>query len=156
MKKSMLLVAAMFSIAVMFTSCKETKKEEAKTESHENHEHEKGEMASDDAYQCPMDCEKGKTYGKEGSCPVCKMDLKAQKGDSDTQHAEGCKCKEGGECKCEDGKCQCKAETTSAEKECAKCEPGKCTCKDEAKKEAVLAPTKGCSSKCASKCGSKA
>jgi len=29
-----------------------------------------------DAYQCPMDCEKGKTYKEEGSCPVCKMDLK--------------------------------------------------------------------------------
>ena len=29
-----------------------------------------------DAYQCPMDCEKGKTYAKPGSCPVCKMDLK--------------------------------------------------------------------------------
>jgi len=132
MKKSMLLVAAIFSIAVMFTSCKETKKEEAKTESHENHDHENGEMASHDAYQCPMDCEKGKTYEKEGSCPVCKMDLKAQKADSDAEHAEGCKCKEGGECKCEDGKCECKAETASMEKECSKCEPGKCTCKGEA------------------------
>jgi hypothetical protein len=29
-----------------------------------------------DAYQCPMDCEDGKTYEKEGNCPVCKMDLK--------------------------------------------------------------------------------
>jgi protein SCO1/2 len=27
-------------------------------------------------YQCPMQCEVGKTYHKEGSCPVCKMDLK--------------------------------------------------------------------------------
>jgi hypothetical protein len=26
-------------------------------------------------YQCPMDCEKGKTYEKEGKCPVCGMDL---------------------------------------------------------------------------------
>ena len=26
-------------------------------------------------YQCPMDCEKGKTYEEKGSCPVCKMDL---------------------------------------------------------------------------------
>lgn len=23
-----------------------------------------------------MDCEEGKTYEEEGSCPVCKMDLK--------------------------------------------------------------------------------
>ncbi len=26
-------------------------------------------------YQCPMDCEKGKTYDKPGKCPVCEMDL---------------------------------------------------------------------------------
>ena len=38
-------------------------------------------------YQCPMDCEKGKTYEKEGSCPVCKMDLKAAK---HTKKAKGC------------------------------------------------------------------
>lgn len=28
-----------------------------------------------EVYQCPMDCEKGKTYEKEGKCPVCGMDL---------------------------------------------------------------------------------
>ncbi|WP_296383059.1 SCO family protein [Winogradskyella sp.] len=28
-------------------------------------------------YQCPMQCESDKTYSKTGSCPVCKMDLKA-------------------------------------------------------------------------------
>ena len=26
-------------------------------------------------YQCPMDCEKGKTYSQPGQCPVCGMDL---------------------------------------------------------------------------------
>lgn len=26
-------------------------------------------------YQCPMDCEKGKTYDKAGQCPECNMDL---------------------------------------------------------------------------------
>lgn len=26
-------------------------------------------------YQCPMDCESGKTYDKPGQCPVCEMDL---------------------------------------------------------------------------------
>ena len=26
-------------------------------------------------YQCPMDCEEGKTYDKPGKCPVCEMDL---------------------------------------------------------------------------------
>ncbi len=28
-------------------------------------------------YQCPMQCEDTKTYNKAGSCPICKMDLKA-------------------------------------------------------------------------------
>ena len=28
------------------------------------------------AYQCPMKCEGEKTYGEEGACPKCKMDLK--------------------------------------------------------------------------------
>ena len=28
------------------------------------------------AFQCPMKCEGDKTYTEEGSCPVCKMDLK--------------------------------------------------------------------------------
>lgn len=28
------------------------------------------------AYQCPMDCEKGKVYTEPGKCPVCEMDLK--------------------------------------------------------------------------------
>ncbi len=26
-------------------------------------------------YQCPMDCESGKTYADAGKCPVCGMDL---------------------------------------------------------------------------------
>jgi hypothetical protein len=26
-------------------------------------------------YQCPMDCEKGKTYAQAGKCPVCEMEL---------------------------------------------------------------------------------
>jgi hypothetical protein len=26
-------------------------------------------------YQCPMDCEKGKTYDKPGQCSVCGMDF---------------------------------------------------------------------------------
>lgn len=29
------------------------------------------------AWQCPMKCEGEKTYPQPGSCPVCKMDLKA-------------------------------------------------------------------------------
>ena len=32
-------------------------------------------QVSNAVYQCPMDCEKGKTYDKPGKCPVCGMDL---------------------------------------------------------------------------------
>lgn len=35
-------------------------------------------------YQCPMQCEGNKTYSKEGSCPICKMDLKQLEGTSKT------------------------------------------------------------------------
>ncbi|MFD0760802.1 heavy metal-binding domain-containing protein [Lutibacter aestuarii] len=133
MKKSILAVVAIFSFMVVFTSCKETKKSEVKEETHmENHEHKDGEehkMSSNDVFQCPMDCEKGKTYDEKGSCPVCKMDLKIKSGDTDMEHAEGCKCKEGGECKCEEGKCECKTEVASKEMDCTKCEEGKCECK---------------------------
>ncbi|MFP5436733.1 MAG: heavy metal-binding domain-containing protein [Bacteroidia bacterium] len=27
------------------------------------------------AYECPMNCEKGKVYEKQGNCPVCNMKL---------------------------------------------------------------------------------
>ncbi|HKJ06978.1 MAG TPA: heavy metal-binding domain-containing protein, partial [Flavobacteriaceae bacterium] len=112
MKKSILIIAILLG-TVFFTSCKETKKEEANSElhehdgvMHEDHDHEK--MA--EVYQCPMDCEEGKTYAEEGNCPVCKMDLKEKKVDMDSMHAEDCKCMADGECKCEDGKCKCKDE----------------------------------------------
>lgn len=79
MKKSIFVFVAIFSFTVFFTACNETKKEEAKEEinmeNHEGHDHSSEKMASN-VYQCPMDCEKGKTYEVAGSCPVCKMDLK--------------------------------------------------------------------------------
>jgi hypothetical protein len=28
-----------------------------------------------DSFQCPMDCEMGKFYHQNGSCPVCEMDM---------------------------------------------------------------------------------
>ncbi len=34
------------------------------------------ESKSQETYQCPMKCEGDKIYIEEGSCPVCKMDLK--------------------------------------------------------------------------------
>lgn len=130
MKKSILIFAAIFSFAILFTACKEIKKEEVKEEvkieNHNGHEHEKGEISSS-VYQCPMDCENGKTYEVAGTCPVCKMDLKEIA--KETAHIEGCKCVADGACKCEAGKCTCKTEMAS--RECKKCESGKCTCKGE-------------------------
>jgi len=34
-----------------------------------------GAATASKTYQCPMDCEHGKTYPTKGICPVCKMDL---------------------------------------------------------------------------------
>lgn len=130
MKKSILIFLAIFSFAIFFTACKETKKEEVKeevkTESHEGHDHEEGEITSG-VYQCPMDCEKGKTYEVAGTCPVCKMDLKEIS--NETAHVEGCECVASGTCKCEEGKCICKAEMVSNVSEKSKCGSGKCACK---------------------------
>ncbi|MCF6350426.1 MAG: hypothetical protein L3J23_05275 [Flavobacteriaceae bacterium] len=67
MKKALLVLALIFAVSFTVTSCKKDKKEEVKEE-----------MATV-IYQCPMDCEKGKSYTKEGSCPVCKMALKEKK-----------------------------------------------------------------------------
>ena len=39
-------------------------------------------------YQCPMDCEKGKTFDKASSCSVCGMELKAVEVRSEVEHGE--------------------------------------------------------------------
>jgi len=41
-------------------------------------------MTSKALYQCPMNCEEGKSYVKKGSCPVCKMNLKPKEVDMDS------------------------------------------------------------------------
>lgn len=78
MKKPILLLALCLSFAVVFTSCKGEKKEEhvEETEVHESQAADKADIAMNNAYQCPMDCEEGKTYEAEGKCPVCEMALK--------------------------------------------------------------------------------
>ena len=76
MKKIILTLAIIVAVGFTFTSCKKDKKEEVKTEATE-------EMASNVVYQCPMDCEKGKSYTENGNCPVCKMDLKGKEVDMD-------------------------------------------------------------------------
>ncbi len=60
-KLSIVLVLSITGIA--FTSCGES------TNSNQTE-------TAQATYACPMDCEKGKTYSEEGSCPVCGMDLK--------------------------------------------------------------------------------
>jgi len=106
-KKLILTLAIVMVASFTFTSCKSDKKEEVKTE-------EKADMASNELYQCPMDCEDGKSYTEAGSCPVCKMDLKAKTVDMDSddhkKHDDSCTCKKGGECKCEAGECKCMAD----------------------------------------------
>lgn len=60
MKKSIILsLIVLFTISLL-NSCKEIPSKDGK------------EMA----YQCPMKCEGDKVYPTEGSCPVCKMDIK--------------------------------------------------------------------------------
>lgn len=49
-------------------SCGNSAEKNSAIEESHNHEHAK--------YQCPMDCEEGKTYDEEGKCPVCGMELK--------------------------------------------------------------------------------
>lgn len=78
-------------------------------------------VASNDVvYQCPMDCEKGKTYKEAASCPVCKMDLKAKEGKKscckgkDKAESKG---KKKAECKSKkEGKSCCKGKDKAEEK----------------------------------------
>lgn len=74
MRHLILICFAVFSLTII--SCKGEHKEQ---------EGEHKEMAMTDQYQCPMDCEKGKTYDKDGQCPVCKMDLKKKEIKSEAQ-----------------------------------------------------------------------
>lgn len=101
MKKKILVFAICFSVSFIITSCKKEKKEEISTEEiitedfeeveiikeevTEAQEVETKEMASNILYQCPMDCEKGKSYSEEGSCPVCKMNLTPKEVDMNSE-----------------------------------------------------------------------
>ncbi|MDX5585437.1 MAG: heavy metal-binding domain-containing protein [Aureibaculum sp.] len=76
MKKTILTLAIIIAVGFTFTSCKNDKKEEVKVEDVKTVVEQ--EMASNVVYQCPMDCEKGKSYTDKGNCPVCKMDLKSK------------------------------------------------------------------------------
>ncbi len=67
MKKVILSIAIVFALAITVTSCKKESKATTTTKA-----------VATEVYQCPMDCEKGKSYTKAGSCPFCKMDLKSK------------------------------------------------------------------------------
>lgn len=53
-----------FAVSVTFIACKTENKEVS------------SDKKEDIKYQCPMKCEKEKTYDKEGKCPVCEMKLR--------------------------------------------------------------------------------
>ncbi|MDX1830346.1 MAG: heavy metal-binding domain-containing protein [Lutibacter sp.] len=158
MKKITIALVAIFSVAVITISCnkaakKESGKEEVKIEKQEMDNHD--EMANV-VYQCPMDCEHGKTYDKEGNCPVCNMKLRSFKSDdldnktsadstgvSSVMNCKNCKgkmacksdamtCKGKMNCKSDmacKGKMNCKSEMAANKKTCAKCNTDKSTCK---------------------------
>lgn len=93
MKKLILMLSVCFTVAMV--SCKETDKKtdaNADTEMNETHAADQADMAMNAEYQCPMDCEEGKTYDTAGACPVCGMDLKEVEkedaDDNDESHTE--------------------------------------------------------------------
>jgi len=92
MKNVLLILALMLSVSVVLVSCKGDKKaHKEESELHEDHAADKADIAMNMVYQCPMDCEEGKTYEEEGNCPVCKMALKkveSEHNDNDNNHDE--------------------------------------------------------------------
>jgi len=55
--KVILATTLLFSGSLVMNSCSE------------------GIQSTEQVFQCPMDCEKGKTYTENSGCPICKMDL---------------------------------------------------------------------------------
>ena len=79
MSKSILIITLGLFIGT-FTACgpKETKTEtteQVEVTTTTTTDTTSMKVAEKVVYQCPMDCEKGKTYEVMGICPVCKMDL---------------------------------------------------------------------------------
>ncbi|WP_052188101.1 heavy metal-binding domain-containing protein [Cellulophaga sp. Hel_I_12] len=113
-------IITLFVFSILFmTSCKEAKTESTKEENQETAM----------VYQCPMDCELGKTYDEPGTCPVCKMDLKAVGGET----AMSCKMHKDGECDCNKEQQGKHHSSENGEKvACAMHEDGNCTCEGDA------------------------
>lgn len=76
-KKIVVLIAAAFFGGMALVSCG--------GEESQNHDAEQHDHSSHAQYQCPMDCEHGKTYEEAGQCPVCKMDLEEVKDESNQE-----------------------------------------------------------------------
>ena len=91
-------------LVIFNTSCKEEKKAAPKaSETEIQTEETKGELTAEARYQCPMDCEDGKTHVEPGSCPVCGMALKPIAKETAmvcTMHADG-------KCTCDKENCTC-------------------------------------------------
>ena len=107
-------------ILVAFTACKD-KKSETKEES-------ASEVVAEARYQCPMNCEDGKTYDHAGTCPVCKMELTLVNKDNAKMT-----CSMDKDGKCSNANCEMHAEKM----ECTMDKDGKCSnanCKKHAEK----------------------
>jgi hypothetical protein len=75
MKKVILIIALVFLVNVTFNACRSENKD-TKIEQVSSGENKDLELAK---YQCPMKCEKDKTYQKKGKCPICEMELRKDK-----------------------------------------------------------------------------
>ncbi|PZR22333.1 MAG: hypothetical protein DI539_05845 [Flavobacterium psychrophilum] len=92
--KRIIIIFALAIATTGFIACngKEEKKDATEHVGHDHsegdgHDHDKGDSHDHElAYQCPMDCEKGKTYDAKGKCPVCEMELKQIHTDSHEGH----------------------------------------------------------------------
>lgn len=92
MKRVVLGMLMVVAFGLVLSNCKDKKEAEKKVEEKVMEaEKEHDELASHDIYQCPMKCEKEKTYETKGNCPVCKMALKKQanKESGEATHEEG-------------------------------------------------------------------
>jgi len=109
--RKIIMLSVLALTALLAVSCQEGKKEHKKDHDQEMHkEHELDEKVA--VYQCPMDCEKGKTYNEPGKCPVCKMELKPLASEQTTKQAcgnENCVCEDCAKEKEEGKNCSCGA-----------------------------------------------
>lgn len=93
LKTTVLLVACSFLLGL--SACKDKTKEKT--------EETKTETPAANEYQCPMDCEDGKTYTHTGSCPLCNMHLKPVPHTASTSTSV----RQDGNCSCDGDDCAC-------------------------------------------------